>query len=264
MSLSRMPCAASWAISASRRVSCSGSSAPRAVMRASGVTLLFCCVATTAASAHASGGGVEVIDVGHRTVVGSKPVLDGCDLVAVDEPAGDAFVAGSGTGRITRLAPRMGGTPIARHPPPGGRLCRCGAGSRRPAPDPDGTGWLQPFCRGTAVATTDIGTVLIDTDHAADWLTSETTLNTAGTASWTTLPVRSGSRPPPRSPAGRARSSRRSRADTVMTGNGRPSGPPAGIPGSLSLARLPRRGALPGGQLFSATGEHAGLRVDVA
>src|SRR5664279_5280324 len=105
---------------------------------------------------------------------------------------------------------------------------------------------------------------LIDTDHAADWLTSETTLNTAGTASWTTLPVRSGSRPPPRSPAGRAGSSRRSRADTVMTGNGRPSGPPAGIPGSLSLARLPRRGALPGGQLFSATGEHAGLRFDVA
>jgi len=53
-------------------------------------------------------------------------------------------------------------------------------------------------------------------------------------------------------------------AMAVMTGNDRPTGGPAGIPGLLRLARLPRHGNLPGGQLFGAAGEHAGLRFDVA
>jgi hypothetical protein len=144
-----------------------------AVMRAPGATLVFCCAAT----ANGRRGRVEVIDVAHRAVVGSVPVPDGSDLLAVDQQNGDLFVAASATGRITRLAPRIGGTPIARHP----AVACAGAGPALGGPrrTPDGTGWLQPFCRGTAVATADIGTVLIDADHAADWLTGETTLGRA-------------------------------------------------------------------------------------
>ena len=139
-----------------------------AVMRAPGTTLLFC----SAAMPNGGGGRVEVIDVAHRAVVGGVPVPDCGELIAVDQSAGDVFVAGSGSGRITRLAPRIGGTAIARHP----AVACAGAGPALGGPrrTPDGTGWLQPFCRMTAVATTDIGAVLIDADHAEDWLISET------------------------------------------------------------------------------------------
>jgi len=144
-----------------------------AVMRAPGATLVFCCAATATGRRSR----VEVIDVAHRAVVGSVPVPDGSDLLAVDQQIGDVFVAASATGRITRLVLLIGGTPIARHP----AVACAGAGPALGGPrrTPDGTGWLQPFCRGTAVATADIGTVLIDADHAADWLTGETTLGRA-------------------------------------------------------------------------------------
>ena len=131
-------------------------------------------------------GSIQVIDGQTNRISAPNRLTRALQSVALDRATGQLYTGDRLDGTIRRLTPVATDTPLGQHPDVAGGALGAPLGAARPTPDGQGT--LQPFQRGTVVATTDYGAVVIDPRHTRVWLdgtpssASTSVLPTAGPA----------------------------------------------------------------------------------